>query len=118
MKPTKKNRYLIWTIIWGFLFFGILAVLPFYYFWYLPLTLVVIITLALIKDAVDFYLIGKGLDSLWHKWFEHLPLSIMILLFGLYNLVKTNDLGWTIVVAGSLIDAIVDWYQDQLCCWE
>lgn len=115
---SKKNRYIIWTGIWLVIFALIMAFLPVYYVWAVPWMLTSLIILGFLKDAFDFYNINKGMDSFFHPYFEHMPLMFILSAYCFYNLIATNDVAWVYFGVAFLADAMIDLYQDKICCLE
>jgi len=111
-----KDRYIVWGIIWLVLFTVVLSLLPVYTYVFIPGAIAFIIFLALLKDTMDFVLINKGKDSLFHPHFEHTPLLVIVLLYTLYSYGVTLDTAWIFLALAAFADIVIDVQQDMMCC--
>jgi len=115
MESTLRNRYLAWFGIHGALLFAIV-----HFFgkdrFLLALILFFLVFFGFVKDIYDAWRIQKGKDSLFHPYFEHMPLSVLIFAFTLFGFIfeQRSEFLITCVLAGA--DAFVDYQTDKKCC--
>src|SRR3989344_9001494 len=115
MELTITKRYINWFGIHGAIFFAIL-----YFFsnnqLYLSIILFSLVFFGFAKDIYDAWLVYKKKDSLWHPYFEHMPLSVLIFSYTAvaWLVEQRPELLIICVLAGA--DAFVDFQDDKKCC--
>ncbi len=115
MELTLTKRYMLWFGIDGAIFFGIL-----YFFsqneLYLALILFSLAFLGFVKDIYDAWLIYKKKDSLFHPYFEHMPLSALIFSYTAVAWIVEQRPEFLVIAVLAGADAFVDYQDDKKCC--